>query len=169
LIQVRNVQISALELTSGHIARDFDVGRGLAAKHFQTTLAAPRGNGVNKHGWWMTDSEVPWPGMFPSPPIYLVPLPLISTRSIQFTPVERTLASWIKKSQISPVDSAIEERARHFAEMTENDEASLMINAPGWLERFKQECGFSTSSSSSSANKEELLEEGATREDAVGI
>jgi hypothetical protein len=55
------------------------------------------------------------PGMFPSPPNYSVPAPLTSTRTIQLTSVERTVASWIKKSKTSPAGYAIEEKARHFA------------------------------------------------------
>jgi len=58
----------------------------------------------------------------------------------------------MRKSETPLADSAIEEKARYFAEISGDKADRLLINGPGWLERFKQKNGMTTSPSVSSTS-----------------
>jgi len=89
---------------------------------------------------------MPCSGMLPGPSTDSK-LPLLTSKLSQ---IERTVATWLRKSKTPLADSAIEEKARYFAGMSGDETDRLLINSPGWLEKFKQRNGIATSPSVSS-------------------
>jgi hypothetical protein len=94
----------------------------------------------NGGGWVVTESagSVPWQGTLEGPSSDLPPPLLTEKHPPQLNRIERTLANWIKKCNPPPTDFIVVERALYLADVSGDEGDRLKINAPGWLEKFKQ-------------------------------
>jgi len=136
------------EWSSQQVVCDTNGNRVFAGRRIgpQGPQIIPERNLVGSDGWSMNSSDMPCSGMLPGPSTDSK-LPLLTSKLSQ---IERTVATWLRKSKTPLADSAIEEKARYFAGKSGDETDRLLINSPGWLEKFKQRNGIATSPSVSS-------------------